>query len=159
MNILILDDDEYRHEVFAGRYRDHWVVSVTSYRSFVDRLLSGAKWDLVHLDHDLGDLVEGDKYTDGWGESRDYTGMHAALKICELTDDMLPARVVIQSVNPEGARSMLQTLTRRGVQTTWEPFSVDFDDLDDQTIDPVSMTLETERTQTISLDERSFQKD
>ncbi|NDC42364.1 MAG: hypothetical protein EBZ77_12585 [Chitinophagia bacterium] len=49
---------------------------------------------------------------------------------------LVPARVIVQSVNPEGSRAMLQILERRGVEVSWDPFSVrpdddvDLDDLD-----------------------------
>jgi len=127
MNILILDDDDYRHMVFAERYPNDCVVSVNSYSAFVDQINSNVKWDLVHLDHDLGDLVEGDTYIDGWGKKREYNGQHAAKLICEMSDNSLPRSIIIQSVNPDGARAMLSMLQKRGVSTTWEPFSFEED--------------------------------
>lgn len=125
MRILILDDISVRHDTFDRIYNDpsNEVVHVYRYTTFLD-YLSMFRWDLIHLDHDLGDFVENpDTYVDGWGKTREYNGGHAAMRICELTDDLLPARIIIHSVNPTGARAMKSMLERRGVPVTWEPFS------------------------------------
>lgn len=137
MKILILDDDDVRHEYYTEKYagaRHTW-----TFWEFVADLDRGSPWDLIHLDHDLGDLVTGDTYIDGWGKTREFNGQHAAQKICELSDDRLPKQVIIQSVNPEGAKAMRQMLLRRGIPTVWQPFSFDGDPVDDQAVDPNSM--------------------
>lgn len=141
MRILILDDDQHRHDVFNRAYKGHDVVHAHTYFKFLDELQSGSPWDLVHLDHDLGDLHSADTYVDGWGSTREYNGQHASLRICELDDAELPRRVIIQSVNPEGARAMRSNLQRRGVPVVWEPFG-DTPDDDDQRVDPSSMSYE-----------------
>ena len=123
MKTLILDDDEFRHEYYTEIYTDHEVSHAWKYSDFCSSLVRGSPWDLIHLDHDLGDLVAGDTYTDGWGKLREFNGQHASQKLCELPDELLPKKVIIQSVNPEGAKSMLQMLQRRGVAVTWQPFS------------------------------------
>lgn len=122
VNILILDDDEVRHETFAARYAGHNVVHAFRYSTFVKHLEEYSPWNLIHLDHDLGDFEQGDTYVDGWGNIREFNGRHAAQKICELPDELLPDEVVIQSINPEGAKSMRSLLLGRGVQTSWIPF-------------------------------------
>lgn len=139
MRILILDDDPHRHEVFDHVYKGHAVVHAHSYFKFLDELLAWSPWDLVHLDHDLGDLHTADTYVDGWGSTREYNGVHASLRICELDDGSLPRKVIIQSVNPEGARAMRANLQRRGVHVVWEPFGEPAAELDDQRVDPGSM--------------------
>jgi len=122
MKILILDDDDIRHEFFATIYAEHDVRHARTYFKFLNQLQVGSPWDLIHLDHDLGDLQSGDSYVDGWGKAREYNGQHAARDICELPDERLPHQVIIQSVNPDGARAMLQMLQRRGVAVSWQPF-------------------------------------
>jgi hypothetical protein len=123
MKILILDDDKFRHEFFKKAYDGSEVRSAYTYTEFLQLLLDYSPWDLIHLDHDLGDLIgEADTYVDGWGKTREFNGQHASLRICELDDDKLPKRIIIQSVNPEGARAMLSNLTRRNIPTVWEPF-------------------------------------
>ena len=124
MRVLVLDDIEFRHNTFDAVYRGADVRHAYTYHTFV-YLLKGVKWDLVHLDHDLGDFVVGDTFTDGWGKQREYTGLHAAERICELPDGALPLRVIIHSVNPSGAQAMRAMLQRRGVHVTWEPFATD----------------------------------
>ena len=119
MRVLILDDIQHRHNVFDTIYQGHQVAHAYLYTDFCDKLNQGT-WDLVHLDHDLGDFVDNaDTYVDGWGNIREYNGGHAAMRVCEL--DYLP-KVIIHSVNPVGAKIMRQMLERRGVEVTWEPF-------------------------------------
>ena len=122
MKILILDDDKFRHDAYSREYAEHDVRHVYTYFEFLSSLDTGSPWDLIHLDHDLGDLHSGDTYVDGWGNTREYNGQHAARDICELNDERLPSEVIIQSVNPDGAKGMLQMLKRRGVTVDWQPF-------------------------------------
>jgi len=132
MRVLVLDDNVFRHDTFDRTYDgpDDEVVHSYRYFHFLHLLLT-CKWDLVHLDHDLGDFVDdADTYYDGWGKKQEYNGQHAAMRICELEDDRLPDRVIIHSVNPAGARAMKSMLFRRGVPVTWEPFG----DLPDLTL-------------------------
>lgn len=124
MKILILDDADVRHKVFDLRYEDHDVHHAMTYREFISQLEAGSPWDLIHLDHDLGDYTTGDTFVDSWGQTREYNGQHAAYKICELSDDMLPKQVIIQSINPEGAKRIKQILQKRGVLVAWTPFGV-----------------------------------
>lgn len=125
--VLVLDDIKFRHDSFDRIYEGSDVRHAYTYSQFV-YLLKGVKWDLIHLDHDLGDFVDdADTYVDGWGKTREFNGQHAAMRICEMEDDRLPTRVIIHSVNPEGARAMKSMLERRGVPVVWEPFG-DFPD-------------------------------
>ena len=123
MNILILDDDDSRHEAFRALYKNHHIVHAYHYGQFLESLLDGSPWDLIHLDHDLGELKDGDMYEDGWGHLRYYNGQHAALRICELSDDLLPSEVIIQSINTVGAPVMLEMLKKRGLKVSWKPFN------------------------------------
>ena len=125
MRILILDDDPFRHKIYQKRYSQHEVKHAYTYGSFVRELNHGSPWDLIHLDHDLGDHVDGDVYVDGWGDKNFYTGRHAAQKICDLKRDLFPTHVIIQSLNPEGAKSMKLLLTAKGIFTELIPFSCD----------------------------------
>ncbi len=123
MRILILDDIQERHDAFDRIYQDHEVAHAYVYHSFCDKLKFDGPWDLIHLDHDLGDFPEvPDYYLDGWGKRHEYNGTHAAKKISELSDQQLPKKVIIHSLNPVGSKNMLNDLTRRGVDVTWQPF-------------------------------------
>lgn len=122
MHILILDDQAERHEIFQKIYHNHDVVSVFKYSEFVEQL-GERRWDLIHLDHDLGDFVSNpDTWVDGWGCIREFTGCEAAKRVCELNVEQQPNRVIVHSINPVGARTMLQMLDRASIPTTWEPF-------------------------------------
>ena len=123
MRILILDDDDSRHTTYDGRYGGNEVEHAYNYIAFLDELGTGSPWDLIHLDHDLGDLMSGDTYEDGWGITREYNGVHAAKVICELPDELLPKKIIIQSINPHGSRVMMNILERRGIPVEWEPFT------------------------------------
>jgi len=120
MNILILDDQKIRHEAFHRIYQGHNVVSVFRFSDFVSQL--DKVWDIIHLDHDLGDWIDADTFVDGWGKTQEFTGQHAALKVCEMKDELKPKQVIIQSINPEGAMAMKGYLERANIQVVWEPF-------------------------------------
>jgi len=120
MRILILDDEQVRHDDLAVFYGGHEVTHTTTYNQFVRELVSGSPWDLIHLDHDLG---PGDSYLDGWGNMQFFTGQHAAIRVCELHDDQLPGEVIVHSVNPLGANYMVSDLKSRKVNVTWRPYT------------------------------------
>jgi len=120
MRILILDDEQVRHDDLTEFYRDHEVVNTTTYNEFVKELENGSPWDLIHLDHDLG---PGDSYLDGWGNMQFFTGQHAAIRVCELHDHQLPGEVIVHSVNPLGANYMVSDLKSRKVKVTWRPYT------------------------------------
>lgn len=128
MKILILDDDEMRHRIFKKRYDGHEVFHAKRFLEFASILENQSPFDLIHLDHDLGDHQLGDAYLDGWGNAREYNGLDAARMICELEQERTPLKVVVQSVNPAGSRSILQTLERREIPVLWDPFSILPDD-------------------------------
>lgn len=120
MRILILDDEQVRHNDLTEFYGDHEVANTTTYNEFVQELENGSPWDLIHLDHDLG---PGDSYLDGWGNMQFFTGQHAAIRVCELHDDRLPLEVIVHSVNPLGANYMVSDLKSRKVNVTWRPYT------------------------------------
>lgn len=120
MRILILDDEQIRHDDITKFYSGHEVANTTSYSEFVRELVKGSPWDLIHLDHDLG---PGDSYLDGWGNMQFFTGQHAAIRVCELHDDQLPGEVIVHSVNPLGAQNMVSDLKSRKVRVTWRPYT------------------------------------
>lgn len=122
MKILILDDIQHRLNVFQKMHDGDEVVCCTHYLEFLEAL-STQKWDLIRLDHDLGDFRDADTYVDGWGKIQEYNGCHAAMRICELPDDKKPERVIVHSVNPTGSADMTRTLLKAGIETTREPFA------------------------------------
>jgi hypothetical protein len=123
MRILILDDDQFRHNFFRESFIADEVISVHKFSEFLHHLHTGSPWDLIHLDHDLCDLVEGDTFVDDFGKQQEFNGQHAAWQICQLTDNLLPKQIIIQSVNDDGALAMLKIIKARGVEVKWEPFA------------------------------------
>lgn len=132
MRILVLDDMKLRHDAFDSIYESHEVRHAYTYTEFMFMLTDGAPWDVLHLDHDLGDeVVDCDTYVDGWGHRCEFNGQHAVLRVCELREDQMPkTAVIIHSINPSGAAAMKQLLTRRvsmlpaevQFRVVWQPF-------------------------------------
>ena len=83
MRVLVLDDVKHRHDVFDLLYGGDEVEHCYGYHDFCDKLDGDGPWDLVHLDHDLGDFKPTDTYVDGWGKRQEYNGQHAAQMVCE----------------------------------------------------------------------------
>ena len=141
MRILILDDMKIRHNTFARIYKDHTVVSVYRYSEFLKQLES-SPWDLIHLDHDLGDFVsEPDTFVDGWGSVRLFDGQHASLRVAELSDELKPKQVIIHSINSSGALAMKAIIERAKIPVTYEPFNHKDASIDD----PIIFSSEQER--------------
>lgn len=124
MHILILDDNPFRHKCYANDLSvGNTVVSVYSYNDFLTALDSRV-WDVIYLDHDLGDFNDGaSTYIDGWGKTQFYNGCHAALRVCELPDDKRPQKVIVQSVNGSGSADIIRCLQRAGIDCERQPFS------------------------------------
>lgn len=123
MKILILDDMELRHNAFANFFRGHDVTHAFTFSEFVDFLNESSPFDLICLDHDLGDFIKNpDFWLDSQGRKREFNGQHAAVKVTELPDDMLPRQVLIHSINPVGAQAMLKIIRNKGLNVIVKPF-------------------------------------
>ena len=92
MRVLILDDDQYRLDILRDRYPEAEVVCCQKYlQAFAHVEADASQWDLIHLDHDLGEIVgDSDYYLDGWNQMRFYNGHHMALHLCGLPVDKQP---------------------------------------------------------------------
>jgi CheY-like chemotaxis protein len=128
VRILILDDNPERHKVFAGVLKREVLVHV-----FVAALQSQEPFDLVYLDHDLGDFAAADTYDDygdgmySGGSKREYTGADVAWFIArKLDQSKWPTRIIIHSWNPDGARRMRDTLQDAGLSCVCQPFGESF---------------------------------
>lgn len=121
MNVLILDDDPHRHAYFHEVHKGDDVTHCYSYTQFLTALPK-CVWDLIYLDHDLGDHQKGDTYKDGWGKTQYFTGAHASIRVCELPSEGYPKKVIVQSVNFDGKNNIIHNLKRVGIDVVWEPF-------------------------------------
>ena len=118
INILFLDDDENRGEMFCkivGRLVRVNVIWVKTAKEAKDALME-RHWNLITLDHDLGGKV--------FVPSGDNTGYEVAKAISEI-----PAydnqTVFIHSWNPDGAKNMGAVLKK----SLHVPFSKDYSEM------------------------------
>lgn len=117
MNILILDDDENRHRGFIGAFRGsaHKLTHAWTSQEANSRLhgCSGEpRFDVVFLDHDLGEF----------GEHSLGTGLHVAREVAALPKDRAPTLVVVHSHNPDGAHAMMRVLAHTDIPTERMPY-------------------------------------
>ena len=100
MNILIVEDDPNRIEWFKNSFHDD-ILFITKDTKKAIEWLKEESFELIFLDHDLGDEV----YVDS-GEG---TGHEVAEYIADnkLTSDL----IVIHTCNPIGAVNMSRTLS------------------------------------------------
>jgi CheY-like chemotaxis protein len=98
MNILILDDDETRHEGFKKILKGHTLTHVYTDTQAI-KALEKKKFGMVCLDPDLGDLDKDGLYPG--------TGMNVAIFIAfQLERKLYPDKVLIHSHNTIAARQM-----------------------------------------------------
>jgi CheY-like chemotaxis protein len=100
MRILIIDDNQLRHETLKKRYGE--ADCAYGYDEAIQYLESG-EYDLVSFDHDLGDFVGGVERT-GATVAR-WMGMNGIT--CK--------RVVIHSNNPIGAENIRSIVISAGI--------------------------------------------
>lgn len=102
MKILFLDDMEIRHESFKKCFPDDEVISVKTAKEAIELLEKDLKWDLICLDHDLGDRV--------FVPSEDENTGYQVAKF--LSDKDIKCTIMIHSCNPIGAKNMQLLLPR-----------------------------------------------
>jgi len=138
LKMLVLDDDPERHSVFDRSFTKADIDHAWSYWDAI-ALLSSTRYDVAYLDHDLGDFSSGNELLDGidrptdddredvpgqYLRDREFTGTDVACFIArELTSEFRPARIVVHSWNPDGARRMRAILAAAGIHSVYEPFS------------------------------------
>ncbi len=124
MRILILDDMKIRHDTYAERYAGNDIVHTYNFFAFLDALHEQSPFDLIHLDHDLGDFVTNpDYWVDGWGHKREFNGQNASFEVARLDDELLPSQVIIHSINPVGAKAMFEIIKKKGLPVSLQPFN------------------------------------
>ena len=113
-NILIIDDDAFRHTTFTVLYNKHELSHVYTYNDALDTLKSN-KFDVVFLDHDLqGAYIEDPILT------VEKTGLDIAIW---MTRNLLEKpKVYIHSMNPVGSRMIFMMLSEAGFPVTITPF-------------------------------------
>jgi len=100
MKILILDDDQNRHKIFAQKLIGHEVVHTYTAMATIAHLKNDT-FDYVFLDHDLGGKV--------FVESGEKTGFQVAEWLSHNVKHQ-PTNIIIHSFNPVGAQNMKNVL-------------------------------------------------
>lgn len=101
MNVLVLDDEPYRHEAFAKRFKNDSVWHVYSFEQF-RRALHTNIYDLICFDHDLGERLNGNDA--------------AKFLISSVPSDRWPTKCLVHSWNPEGGVRIERTLRAAGIE-------------------------------------------
>jgi CheY-like chemotaxis protein len=123
MKILVVDDNPARHSLFSQIYFGEEVTSVFSYWEAVDAMAK-TQFDVVQLDHDLGDFRKPDVSIDGMYSKTELNGYHVAhYMVTDLDKSMRPNVVIVQSANEVGAQNIKDLLTKNGIETILRPVS------------------------------------
>lgn len=110
MRVLILDDEQIRHDYFSVKYEDVDHVHVYTGEEALDILRREPSFDVATLDHDLGGGMNGAAVA------------RAMVDPEQLPKDKLPPLVVVHSFNFYGARDMVATFQAAGIKSYWERF-------------------------------------
>lgn len=127
MRILVLDDDEVRHERFAEVFKTYDIKHVWTYDEACHALEHLGPWDLVYLDHDLNDfeaksMAEHEGPYGGY--YRELTGFDVVRFITrQLAKEKHPPEVIVHSWNPGGARMMITELREHGIKCSYRMFN------------------------------------
>jgi CheY-like chemotaxis protein len=117
--VLILDDDENRHSEFERILHDVSRLHVYTATQAIAALRDNAPYDLVCLDHDLGDCQNRMLAT----EPGDGTQVAQFINL-HLERSHYPKKVMIHSWNPAGRRRMADLILAVGIPVTIKPFHV-----------------------------------
>jgi hypothetical protein len=113
MKVLIVDDACERHTGLGVEYSDHLLDHAYTYQEAIDLLRSNL-YDLVCLDHDLGDFRNG----------VERTGYSVALFMAEF--QIKTGEIRVHSHNPVGAKAIMDLSRRHGLASRiyYEPFAI-----------------------------------
>jgi CheY-like chemotaxis protein len=125
--ILILDDDDIRHDIWRESFAKagHDVVCVHTIEAFQNVVENGSRFDLIFLDHDLNDHPTLYQSVTKGGYRQ--TGKTACHILRALPTPKHPDHVIIHSWNDEGAIDMWKLLTDdpgRAYSVIIKPFPV-----------------------------------
>lgn len=102
MKIFVLEDNVQRIKQFATRLLNHSVVITTNAEEAIKELSKNLDYDYFFLDHDLGDEVFMDSNLPNTG--------YQVAKF--LADKEIKGRIVIHSMNYDGAKNMQSLLPK-----------------------------------------------
>jgi CheY-like chemotaxis protein len=106
--ILILDDEQIRHDTFAKRWTGQQLYHVYTIDAAL-RAVNTIKFDLATLDHDLGEDATGMLFLDRM--------------MLEVPKEQWPFQAIVHSHNPVGALNMLNKLRDMRIFCAYNPFT------------------------------------
>lgn len=114
MRILVLDDDEFRHQAFDRWYAsDHQLSRALTASEAINLLQDEKRFDVAFLDHDL-EPSHYQSYSSGESVGDRGTGMEVVNFIVKLENDRRPRAVVIHTWNRGRAHEMRRRLRDAG---------------------------------------------
>lgn len=130
MRILILDDDDIRHEAFKWKlHMKHDCIHVYTVQGAIEALNNNPAFDIVFLDHDLNDHQYTSHETVSFSKIS-LTGYRVATYISkELPKEKRPETVVVHSWNTPGGDSMMAILKEGGIRALRWFFDSTFKDV------------------------------
>lgn len=123
MRILVLDDDESRHETFRKNLAGNDVVHVYSFHEACQVVTDSERFDVFYLDHDLMDFHDNSGYCQAPLEFTGYHFVHWTVN--DMPVALRPELVVVHSWNPSGAMLMFEALRDAGFKAYREEFWID----------------------------------
>lgn len=120
MKVLILDDNIYRYRAACAKWPEAAVTWAQHYGDFMQILQQDPVWDLITLDHDLGDFAAADRgvppspYPEAEVAPRELNGNDAATWMLLNRESLQVTMVGVHSANPQGAENIQATLKDAG---------------------------------------------
>ncbi|MBA2706283.1 MAG: hypothetical protein H0U59_00560 [Gemmatimonadaceae bacterium] len=116
LTVFILDDEEERHLSLARRYPGATVTH--AYKAAEAKaLLAQGPYDLMFLDHNLGDwsLID--------GEFKEQTGLDIVRYLIDnIPREKWPGSVTVHSLNGSHGPTMVSMLQKAGITAAYVPF-------------------------------------
>jgi CheY-like chemotaxis protein len=118
IRVLVLDDNENRHDVFRHILPDASLTHVYTADEAITALQEKPRFNLLCLDHDLGDFKNKSR-SDDPGD-----GTMVAEFIAQWLDKkQYPDSIIVHSANFHASRRMAAILRAAGLTVTIKPFS------------------------------------
>jgi len=111
MNYFILEDNKMRQQWFKENLKGHRITIVDNVDD-AKRILKTSAYDIIFLDHDLGEGTGGESYYN--------SGVTIAEFIPKTPNK--DTEIYIHSQNPVGAENMQKILNYNGINSTIIPF-------------------------------------
>lgn len=104
MKVLVLDDDKTRLSQFRDRFIERgYTYDTTTSMEDCWKFIESKKYDMIFLDHDLGDEVFVDS-------KKENTGSEIARRWGSKEHKNKETKVIVHSFNPAGAKNMLDLI-------------------------------------------------